>query len=72
MNLPIDTIAFYLLLIDSLIANLMVWVSGSEWYIKHFRLFSRYFPLTKGWALFYLALILWVGSILSRSGTLGL
>lgn len=67
--MSIEAVIFYLLLIDSLSANLIVWF-GEVWYIKHFRIFSRFFPPAKGWALYYLILVLWVGSLLYRSGAL--
>jgi hypothetical protein len=43
---------------------------GSEWYVRHFRTLSRWFPPAEGWVLNYLALILWVGSLLYRAGML--
>lgn len=58
--MPLTTIIFYLLLIDSVSANLVMWL-GERWYTKHFRLMSRYFPPARGWALFYLLLVLWIG-----------
>lgn len=61
--MSIEVIIFYLLLIDSVGANLVVWF-GERWYTKHFRLISRVFPPAKGWALYYLILVLWIGSLL--------
>jgi hypothetical protein len=52
------------LLIDALGANLVVHF-GSKWYVQHFRTLSR-----EGWALYYLVLVLWVGSLLYRVGML--
>ncbi len=49
----IEKIIFYLLLIDSIGCNLVVWF-GNKWYTKHFRWLSRFFPPAKGWALYYL------------------
>jgi hypothetical protein len=66
----IEAIIFYLLLIDSVSCNLMV-LFGSKWYTKHFRIFSRWFPPAEGWALIYLLLVLWAGSLLYRAGGLG-
>ena len=66
----IEVIIFYLLLIDSIGANLVV-LFGPKWYTKHFRLISRVFPPAEGWALYYLILVLWIGSILWRAGALG-
>lgn len=56
-------VVFYLLLFDSIVVNILAW-SGSEWYIKHFRIFSRYFPITKGWAVWYFILTLWIGFLI--------
>ncbi len=63
--MSIEGIIFYLLLIDSVSANLLV-LFGSDWYAKHFRLFSRLFPPAEGWALYYLVLVLWIGALLLR------
>ena len=65
----VEAIIFYILLIDAVSANLIV-LFGSGWYLRHFRTFSRWFPLAEGWALYYLALVLWVGSFLYRAGKL--
>ena len=64
-----EAIIFYILLIDAISANLMVQF-GSEWYVRHFRTISRWFPPAEGWALYYLALVLWVGSLLYSAGIL--
>ena len=71
MITSIEVILFYILLVDSVAANLIVWLVGDRFYVKHFRSFSRLFPLTKGWSGAYLILILWIGSLLSRSGFIG-
>lgn len=53
-------IIFYLLLADSLVANAIAW-RGQEWYIRHFRTFSRMLPMTRAWAGWYLILVIWIG-----------
>lgn len=58
--LIIESIIFYLLLLDSITANIVAWFEES-WYIKHFRLISRLFPMTKGWTTYYFILVLWIG-----------
>jgi len=68
--MTLEAIIFYLLLIDAISCNLLV-VFGSDWYAKHLRVFSRWFPPAKGWALYYLVLVLWIGSLLYRFGVLG-
>jgi hypothetical protein len=64
--MSIEIIVFYLVLLDAVVANLIAWVGG-EWYLKHFRLVSRFFPMTKGWTAYYLILVLWVGSLVFRN-----
>ncbi|MAF59471.1 hypothetical protein CL631_01330 [bacterium] len=68
--MTLELIVFFVLLIDSIGANLVSWCGGDKWYSKHFRLFSRYFPATKGWTTAYLILVLWVGNLLYRLGVL--
>ena len=69
MAISIEAIIFYLVLIDSIGANIIAWF-GDKWYNKNFRLFSRYFPATKGWCAFYFILVIWIGSLLYRFGVL--
>lgn len=57
-----EIIIFWVLLVGSLGANLMAWC-GSRWYMRHFNVFARWFPPSRGWALLYLALVLWIGSL---------
>ncbi len=68
--MTIEGFIFYLLLLDSLTANAIAWW-GEQWYSRHFRVSSRLFPVTKPWALYYLVLVLWIGSLLYRAGALG-
>lgn len=67
--MTIEAIIYYLLFIDAVSCNLLV-LFGPEWYSRHFRTVSRWFPPAEGWALYYLILILWVGSFLYRAGSL--
>jgi len=67
--MSIEAIIFYLLFVDAISANIVV-LFGSQWYVQHFRTISRWFPPAEGWALYYLALVLWVGSLLYRAGKL--
>lgn len=68
MDYTFELIIFLILLVDSIGANLMAWTDGRLWYQKHFRLMSRYFPITKGWTTYYLLLVLLMGAILYRFG----
>ena len=66
----IEAIIFYILLIDAISANLMVQISGVSGTCDTSARISRWFPPAEGWALYYLALVLWVGSLLYRAGML--
>ncbi len=57
-------IIFWLLLIDSIGANISAWFGFDKWYQK-FTVLVRLFPLTKGWTTFYFILVLYTGFILS-------
>lgn len=65
--MSVEAIIFYLLLIDSVSCNLIV-LFGEKWYVKHFRIVSRLFPPAKGWAVYYLILVLWIGTLIYRAG----
>lgn len=60
--MSIQTIIFWLFLIDSVAANIVIWFGG-KWYMSH-PVLSKYFPSAKGWGLLYLVLVLWIGSLL--------
>ncbi|MFC1721242.1 hypothetical protein ACFLY0_01055 [Patescibacteria group bacterium] len=70
MELSIYSIIFYLLLIDSVSANVIAWSGGRAWYAKHFHIIARYLPMAKGWATYYLILVVWIGFILYKFGEL--
>jgi len=67
-----EAIIFYLFLLDSLGANIMVWFfpSFTKWYKKKLPSLFKYLPLKKGWAFLYLILVLWIGCALYRLGVL--
>lgn len=56
-------ILFWILLLDSLIANIISY-AGFQKYFNKFKLFSRYFPITKGWTSTYLVLVLIIGYLI--------
>lgn len=62
--MSIETIIFYILLVDSIGANLVSWTGGRQWYQRNMRLMSRYFPATRGWTTYYLILVIFIGFIL--------
>ena len=67
MEFTIEGILWYLVFVDSIFANLIVWFFPN-WYEKKFINMSKYFPANKGWSLLYLVLVLWIGYALSRLG----
>lgn len=56
-------IIFWLLLLDSLIANYITWFGNREYFNK-MKLFKRFLPLTTGWTTLYLFLVLLIGYII--------
>jgi len=68
MDISLEAIIFYALLIDALGMNLIAWSGLRESFTRHFSILARFFPITRGWALYYLILVLWIGSLLSRLG----
>ncbi len=67
--LNIEAIIWYLLLLDSVGANIIVGCC-TKWYKKNYKGFCKHFPPSKGWCLLYLALVLWIGFALLRLGIL--
>jgi hypothetical protein len=67
--MSIEAIIFYVLLIDAIGANIIV-RARRDWYVHRFRTISRWFPPAEGWVLYYLILVLWIGSLLYRAGKL--
>ena len=67
MEFTIEEILWYLVFIDSILVNLIVWLFPN-WYEKKFKNMSKYFPASKGWCLWYLVLVLWIGYALLRLG----
>lgn len=69
MVMSFESVIFYLFLIDSIGANIVAFFYP-KWYAKKYRGFAKLFPLTKGWTIFYLILVLWIGCALYRLGVL--
>ncbi|MAH48589.1 hypothetical protein CMI37_22380 [Candidatus Pacearchaeota archaeon] len=65
----IEAIIYYAFFLDSIGANIMAWFFPS-WYKKTFKGVWKHLPATKGWALFYFILVLWIGCALYRLGIL--
>lgn len=56
----IKIIIFYILLLDAVIMNVLIWFN-KEWYLNNLGIFGNIFPPGKGWAIYYLILVLWIG-----------
>jgi len=54
-------IIFYLLLADSIGANITAWTGLNKWYKRHFKIVEKYLPITRGWTIYYLILVLIIG-----------
>lgn len=61
VSMDIKVIIFILLLIDSVIVCALAWLSVPKFIRKFLQTIHPYFPITKGWALGYLMLVLWIG-----------
>ena len=73
MVFNLEAILFYIILADSITANILVWFGGkkyNKWYNKTFKWWAKRFPATKGWLGWYLLLVLWIGYTLYRMGIL--
>ena len=70
MVIGVEGIIWYILLIDSIGANIMAWFF-SKWYKKKSKGVLKHFPATKGWCAWYLILVLWIGYALYRLNLLG-
>ena len=66
----IESIIFYLLLFDSIGANVLAWSGGQKWWQRNFNVIARYFPLYRGWTTYYLILVLVMGIMLFRFDSL--
>lgn len=66
MENQVFIIIFFLLLIDSLGVNFLTWFGSRGRYYKYLPVFSKHFPLSKGWAIYYLILVLFIGLILFK------
>jgi hypothetical protein len=62
----LETILYYLVFLDSLFAVFLAWSGRGEDLNIKFGVFTRFFPITRGWTLYYLILVLWIGYALSR------
>ena len=68
----IEAIIWYIFLLDSIVANIMVWFNPKFFKKGFYKPFFKLFPVTKGWCALYLGLVLWVGYALLRLNVLWL
>tara|TARA_Y100000310_G_scaffold326771_1_gene392124 strand:- start:2219 stop:2443 length:225 start_codon:yes stop_codon:yes gene_type:complete len=70
MQIYVETILFYLFLLDCLAYNVLAWTKD-KWHNKLTHWASQHFPLNKLMAAYYLSIILWLGFALYRMQLLG-
>lgn len=70
MEINIESIIFYLLLMDALGANYLAWSGKQSWWQQHLAPIARFIPLARGWTTYYLTLVLMMGTMLYRLGAL--
>ena len=59
-----------MLVLDSIGCCGFTWSTrGVNWYVKTFPRIAKHFPLTRGWSLFYLVMVGWLGCVLYRLPT---
>ena len=63
----LETIVWWLIVADCCGYNLVAWM-GKEGYEAKFGRYSRIFPITKAFGVFYAALVVWLGTALYRAG----
>lgn len=70
MEINLESITWYVLLIDAIGANLLAWGGAESWWRKHMAPIGRFIPLSRGWTSYYLMLVLLFGFLLYRNGLL--
>ena len=66
MEISFEAILYYFVAFDALVAAFLAWSGKGVAINKHAGFFSRWFPITRGWTLYYLILVLWIGYTLTR------
>lgn len=66
----IESVIFYVLLIDALGANVLAWTQGQKWWQRNCSFIARHFPLSRGWVVYYLVLVCILGIALYRYNAL--
>lgn len=70
MEINLESIIFYILLIDAIGANILAWSGGQRWWQKHMNIIARHLPITRGWTSYYLVLVAVLGYVLLRNDLL--
>lgn len=70
MELSLEAILYYLVLVDAISAVVASWTRYGTEMNKRFSIFGHYFPVTKGWTTYYLVLVLWLGFTFARFGVI--
>lgn len=70
MEVSFESMIYYFVFIDALFVTIIAWSGRGNSFNEKLGLFSRYFPITRGWTLYYLVLVLWIGYALSRLSVL--
>ncbi len=70
MEINLESIIFYILLIDAMGANLLAWGGAQTWWRAQLAPIARFMPLARGWTSYYLVLVLLLGALLYKNGLL--
>ena len=68
MEITIETIFYYLVLVDAIVANLIAWSGYGTILNKRYNVLGNLLPITRGWTTYYLILVVWLGIALARLG----
>lgn len=70
VDINIESIVFYILLIDAVGANILAWSNGQRWWQKNLQIISRNFPMARGWTTYYLVVVIIMGIMLHKNDIL--
>ena len=70
MEINLESIIFYVLLLDAIGANLIAYGGGQSWWKQNLAPIARHIPLAKGWTTYYLILVLFIGYVLMKHNIL--
>jgi hypothetical protein len=64
MPISLEAIIFWILLIDSIGANITAWFFPTSYKKNISKGIVKHFPVSKGWCLYYLILVLFIGYLI--------